>query len=44
MFRNGPFPWFLPAIGIYAIAPSFHALVLVLASFVYFFVGRRNGG
>lgn len=44
MFRNGPFPWFLPAIGIYAIVPGLHSLVLVVVAFLYFFVQWRNEG
>ncbi len=42
MFRNGPIPWFLPAIGIYAIAPGAPSLVLVVIAFLYFFVQWRN--
>ncbi|HFF6218585.1 TPA: hypothetical protein ACGCHS_004189 [Stenotrophomonas maltophilia] len=41
MFRNGPFPWFLPAIGIYAIAPGAPSLVLVVAAFLYFLMRCR---
>lgn len=44
MFRDSPFPWFLPAIGIFAIVPSAATLVMVVAAVLYCLMGALRDG
>lgn len=44
MFRNSPFPWVLPAVGLFALAPNPATLVLVVFIFLHYVMGvLRNG-
>ncbi|WP_414540163.1 hypothetical protein [Stenotrophomonas forensis] len=44
MFRNSPFPWVLPAIGLFAVVPNPATLVLVVFAFLHYVMGvLRNG-
>lgn len=44
MFRDSPFPWVLPALGLFALVPNTATLVLVVFGFLHYVMGGiRNG-
>jgi hypothetical protein len=44
MFRDRPFPWVLPAVGLFAIAPHPASFVLVVFGFIHWLRAElRNG-
>jgi len=44
MFRNSPFPWVLPAAGLFALVPNPATFVLVVFGFLHYVMGSMRNG